>query len=318
VGFDARARLQRSDEALPVRRDGDTAKRFPSCNGLLRVLVADDNPNAADCLSRLVKTWVHDVRVAYDGAAALEMTSAYQPNVLLLDMAMPKMDGCQVAQELRGQARFKHTLLIAVTGYADEAHRRLWEEPFDHYLIKPIDPLTLKQLLLREQDRLAGPPEVPLASPRKYCLLVVDDEECMRGVLNLAMRQQGFEVRLAANGREAIDLYRQDGRGIDVVLLDVRMPGLDGPQTLAALQALNPQIRCCFMSGDLGSYTESTLTALGAAALLLKPFRLAEVAQVLSELVSSADHAPRTFRGEGGTDEWKRNHDDRSAIRQVP
>jgi CheY-like chemotaxis protein len=101
------------------------------------------------------------------------------------------------------------------------------------------------------------------------------------------MRQQGFAVWLAAGGGEALDLYRRHRRAIDVVLMDVRMPGLDGPQTLAAIQELNPQVRCCFMSGGLGSYTERGLRDLGAAALIGKPFRLAEVVRALWELASS-------------------------------
>jgi CheY-like chemotaxis protein len=67
---------------------------------------------------------------------------------------MPKMDGCQVARRLRQLARFKDTLLIVITGYADNAHRRLCDEAgFDHYLIKPIDLSRLETLLLRERDR---------------------------------------------------------------------------------------------------------------------------------------------------------------------
>ena len=71
--------------------------------------------------------------------------------------------------------------------------------------------------------------------------------------------------------------------------MDVRMPGLDGPQTLAALQEINPEIRCCFMSGHLGHYTEWTLCNLGAAAIFGKPFHLTEVAELLWELASNAD-----------------------------
>jgi len=138
----------------------------------------------------------------------------------------------------------------------------------------------------RDQGSLAESPAAPHAAPRTYGVLVVDDEGGLRGVLDVGMRQEGFAVWLAANGREALDLYRRHRETIDVVLLDVLMPGLDGPQTLAALQALNPQIRSCFMSGDLGSYTEERLRGLGAAAILQKPFRLAEVAQVLRQLAS--------------------------------
>jgi CheY-like chemotaxis protein len=142
-----------------------------------------------------------------------------------------------------------------------------------------------------EQGRVAdtaGPPERSLVTARACGILVVDDEEGVRGVLKVRMRQQGFTVWLAADGQEALDLYRRHREDIDVVLLDVRMPGRDGPQTLAALQQLNPQIRCCFMSGDLGSYTEERLRGLGAAAVLPKPFHLDEVAQALWELATHA------------------------------
>jgi CheY-like chemotaxis protein len=114
--------------------------------------------------------------------------------------------------------------------------------------------------------------------------LVVDDEACMRAVLNLSLRQQGFAVWLAADGREALDLYRKRRWAIDVVVMDVRMPGLDGPQTLALLQQLNPRICCRFMSGDLGRYLEWKLSNLSSAAVIRKPFRLPEIAQMLWKL----------------------------------
>lgn len=134
--------------------------------------------------------------------------------------------------------------------------------------------------------------EPPLVTPRQNGILVVDDEAAVRGVLNVGLRQQGFAVWLAANGQEALDLYRHHSHAIDMVLLDVRMPGRDGPQTLAALQELNPDLRCCFMSGDLGSYAEWQLCELGAAVVIRKPFRLAEVAETLRELVNERKCEP--------------------------
>jgi CheY-like chemotaxis protein len=127
----------------------------------LRVLVVDDYSDAADSLAMLVALWGHRAWVARDGQATLEMASTCQADVLLLDIAMPNMDGCQVARRLRRQARFKGTLLIALTGWADDAHRRLAEKAgFDLYLIKPVAPSTLEVLLALEQDRLAHPPAV--------------------------------------------------------------------------------------------------------------------------------------------------------------
>jgi CheY-like chemotaxis protein len=103
-------------------------------------------------------------------------------------------------------------------------------------------------------------------------ILVADDELVVRSLLGVALRQHGFAVLLAGGGREALDLFRRHGGGIAVVLLDVRMPGMDGPQALAALRELDPSIPVVFMSGDTGSYDVEDLEAMGAAAVIAKPF----------------------------------------------
>jgi CheY-like chemotaxis protein len=122
---------------------------------MLRVLVVDDNREAADSLSQLVSLWGNDARAAYDGAAALEMAVILKPHVVLLDLSMLKMDGCQVARRLRQQAAFADTLLIAITGWTDSAHRLLCAEAgFDHFLIKPIELAELESLLLHERRQL--------------------------------------------------------------------------------------------------------------------------------------------------------------------
>jgi CheY-like chemotaxis protein len=107
-------------------------------------------------------------------------------------------------------------------------------------------------------------------------VLVVDDEHLVRIMVQLALERNGFDVWLASNGREAIQLYRRHRDRIDVVLLDVRMPGQDGPQTLDALRELNPQVIACFMSGDSGTYLPEELRQRGAAYIIAKPFHLDE------------------------------------------
>jgi CheY-like chemotaxis protein len=287
---DADDRLRPVVETLEAWQDGDTIRFTPAGRRFLRVLVADDNRDAADALAMLVKIWGHDVRRAFDGAAAFDMTCAYLPDVLLLDIAMPQMDGCRLARQLRRQARFQDTLMVAVTGYPDKEHRLLSVAAgFDHYLVKPVDPSIVERLLRLRSARLPPSPAGPPVTPPKYGMLVVDDDEEVRALLNIGMRNQGFAVWLAACGQEALNLYRDHSQDIDVVLMDVPMPGLDGPQTLAALREINPRVRCCFMSGDLGSYNAWKLFNLGAAAVLRKPFHLGEVAQVLRDLVANGD-----------------------------
>jgi DNA-binding response OmpR family regulator len=115
-------------------------------------------------------------------------------------------------------------------------------------------------------------------------VLVVEDEAAVGDMLELALRQSGFTVRLAGNGRQAQEVFGRHGDTIDVVLLDVQMPELDGPGTLAALRRVKPSVQVVFMSGDTGRYSEQELLALGAARVFHKPFRLDELAQFLRQL----------------------------------
>jgi CheY-like chemotaxis protein len=79
----------------------------------------------------------------------------------------------------------------------------------------------------------------------------VDDDPVILELLKLTLRLHGFTVWLATSGQEALELYRQHFAEIAALLLDVRMPGWDGPETLKAVQTVNPAVRFCFMTGDM-------------------------------------------------------------------
>jgi len=115
-------------------------------------------------------------------------------------------------------------------------------------------------------------------------ILVVDDDLLIRTLFTTCLAGQGFEVWTAGSGAEAIEFYREHGSAIAVVLLDVRMPGLDGPHTLVRLRQLDPGVRCCFMSGDMGDYTEEDLLALGALDVVSKPFSLTALVRRLQQV----------------------------------
>lgn len=135
-----------------------------------------------------------------------------------------------------------------------------------------------------------------LATRRRNGVLVVDDEQAVREVLDTVLCRAGFAVWAAANGNAALETYRTYGAAIDAVLLNVRMPDPDGPATLTALRAINPQVRCCFVSGDFGGHTVKQLRDLGAAAVLPKPFELAVVVQLVRDLIRlSAPAEPGTL-----------------------
>jgi DNA-binding NtrC family response regulator len=123
---------------------------------------------------------------------------------------------------------------------------------------------------------------------KKPHLLIVEEEEGVRQLLRLAMERYGFTVSTAASGQEGIDYYRQHGPAVDVVLLDVRMKGLDGPQTFCQLQKLNPKVRACFMTGDTAASRGPELMAMGALEVFHKPFNsLAALAQRLRDHVQA-------------------------------
>lgn len=115
---------------------------------VLRVLVVDDEQDTTDGLARLVRRWGHADRIAYDGPAALRVAVDQNPDVVLLDIEMPHMDGCQVARQLRLELPESKCLIIAVTGRADDEHRqRCIEAGIDLVLIKPVDPAVVETLL---------------------------------------------------------------------------------------------------------------------------------------------------------------------------
>lgn len=107
--------------------------------------------------------------------------------------------------------------------------------------------------------------------PKPAGVLVVDDDAGIRNLLTKVLPRHGYAVWAAGNGQEALQVYEQNRAAIGVVLLDVQMPGLDGPQTLAALRAVNPGVRAVFMTGNSGRYTYDDLTRSGVA-VLRKPF----------------------------------------------
>ena len=117
-------------------------------NGALRILVVDDNVRAADSLTLLLQHWGHAARAAYDGHRALELDQALQPDVVILDIAMPDMTGYDLARVLRARQGARDLRIIVVSGYPQTTHA----DPsslslFDQYLLKPVDLDQFRQAL---------------------------------------------------------------------------------------------------------------------------------------------------------------------------
>lgn len=114
----------------------------------LKILIVDDNRDSTESLAVLMRLSGHEVRTAYDGLAALREVRTFLPDVVLLDIGLPKVDGYEVARRLRREPARAGMTLLAVTGYGQEEDRRLSREAgFDHHLVKPVDLETLRGLL---------------------------------------------------------------------------------------------------------------------------------------------------------------------------
>jgi len=126
----------RNSGALPVRRN---------------ILIADDNQDALESLALMLRMEGHEVHCASDGEEALTLASQRKPEIVVLDVGMPKLDGCEVARRIRAESWGRDAVLVALTGWGQEVDRRRSREAgFDMHLVKPVDPATLCDMLVTQ------------------------------------------------------------------------------------------------------------------------------------------------------------------------
>jgi CheY-like chemotaxis protein/uncharacterized protein YbcI len=115
---------------------------------ILRVLVVDDNRDGADALGLLAEELGHQVHVTYGGVTALDVVQAFQPDLMLIDLAMPDMDGCSLVKRIHKLPAFAQTKLVAITGHADQGHKTFaMKAGFDTVLFKPVALTAFKEAL---------------------------------------------------------------------------------------------------------------------------------------------------------------------------
>ena len=113
-----------------------------------RILVADDNEDSASSMALLLEILGNEVRTAFDGLDAVEVATAFRPDVILMDIGMPRLDGYDACRRIREQPWGQDVVLIALTGWGqDEDVRKSRDAGFNHHLVKPVEPATLEKLL---------------------------------------------------------------------------------------------------------------------------------------------------------------------------
>jgi signal transduction histidine kinase len=133
---EAAAAVEKTEAPLPVRRN---------------ILIADDNQDALESLALMLRMEGHEVHCASDGEEALLLAGQRRPEIVVLDVGMPKLDGCEVARRIRAESWGRGAVLVALTGWGQEIDRRRSREAgFDMHLVKPVDPATLCDMLVAQ------------------------------------------------------------------------------------------------------------------------------------------------------------------------
>lgn len=147
-GSEFTVRMPLAEETAVHAMRQQNAPAVTAAAALRRVLVVDDNADAADSLGLLLKSLGHETRVVHDGHDALEVAAQFRPDIVLLDIGMPGLDGYEVAKRLRALDRDHDVRIIAVTGWGQEADRRKSQEAgFDLHLVKPVNTHDLARAL---------------------------------------------------------------------------------------------------------------------------------------------------------------------------
>jgi CheY-like chemotaxis protein len=138
---------------------------MPKTDKTIRVLIVDDDRDGADTLGMVIEDLGNQVNVTYGGAQALDVATAFRPDIILIDLVMPSMNGCGLVGRFRSNPDFAQTRIIAITGYSDEEHKSsAMKAGFDTVLVKPVTLPTIEAVLASIVPAVAPadqPPRLP-------------------------------------------------------------------------------------------------------------------------------------------------------------
>jgi PAS domain S-box-containing protein len=255
---------------LPVHEEEAVARQPVSLltAQVRKILVVDDDRNAADIAKRQLEGSGYKVIVQAQGRAVEKWAEENRPDVVVLDLILPDVDGLDVLRALKSNT-LTHDIPVVVRSIVPD-DGTAWELGVTAYLTKPVS----------REDLLAN---VEQALTWQGRVLIVEDDPDTVGLLEATMRQIGFTPLVAADGYEALTVARRHRP--DIVLLDLRLPGMDGFEALTHLKrdAITQTIPIIAISAHVADTERerNRLLALGAAAFLPKPFSISDL---LSEI----------------------------------
>jgi DNA-binding NtrC family response regulator len=244
-----------------------------------RVLVVEDNPGVLKLMTDILAEG-YQVIPAPDGATALRLIGSEPIDVVLADIRMPGIDGFDVLGAVQSRSPATRTVMMTAYSNVPDAVRAIKLGAFD-YIAKPLEAEEIQLVVARAVERLRGReglggPEPQLDRPR---VLVVDDDPDVRSVM-IAILEGAYQVQTAPDGETALGMI--GSTPIDLVLTDLRMPGLSGLDVLAAVQSRVPSTKVVLMTGYACVPDAVAAMKLGAFDYIQKPLDPSELAQVVS------------------------------------
>jgi CheY-like chemotaxis protein/two-component sensor histidine kinase len=219
----------RADRPRPVPSHGDRESH--------RILVVDDLKDTADSLAMLLRVRGNNVSTAYDGHDAIAIANEFHPEVVVLDIGLPGIDGYETAKRMRREEWARNAIFIAVTGWGQEKDRLdAAAAGFDHHFVKPVRPAELASCWQRlQKQRGLTPPSVERIPQLSQRILVVDDQPDVADSIASVLRYLGADVGTAYDGRTALATIREFRPSI--VFVDIHMPGMSGLEVARELRS---------------------------------------------------------------------------------
>ncbi|MEQ8665582.1 MAG: response regulator [Rhodospirillales bacterium] len=217
-----------------------------------KVLIVDDSAEMREVIRIVLEQDGHEVIEAEDGDAGIGVARSAEPDLIILDMNMPKMTGWEVAPVLRSHPKTRRTPIIAVTGdLSTQGRESAHEAGCNYFVTKPFAPERLMQAVGAALDTSRPVPDVSAKAERDRPkrVLIADDDWIMRSLLSELVTSAGAEViGEAEDGNQAIEIFRRQRP--DLAILDVNMPVRDGVSALKRIVAETPDAKIVMLSAN--------------------------------------------------------------------
>ncbi|OGO20786.1 MAG: hypothetical protein A2Z15_01985 [Chloroflexi bacterium RBG_16_50_11] len=239
------------------------------------ILVVDDNQDLLETFAMILKRRGYSVQTAGDGLSAINKFKEQDFDVTLMDIVMPEMNGVDAFKKIKEIQ--PEAPIILMTAYSDE---ELIQSARDEGVCNIIHkPIRIDQLIELINETAGDQP-----------ILVVDDDADICDTLTKILELQGYDVLTAGSGEEAVTVTRK--KTCQVAFIDVKLPNIDGLETLLRLKEINPDILIIMMTGFRNEVKEALDKAQEASAItcLYKPFDPAEAANLVKKIFKKKHH----------------------------